>query len=549
MYSDADGKHPGSTFLGHRSLDLLPHDIVERIGRVQDFHTATRYTHESLSARPPADAANRPSPYRLFTDAPKVALPTVLLDATAPALAVLADGRDAVPDSQLNPPQDLKTLATWLYLAAGETGRREIEGRKFSVRAVPSIDALYPCEIYVAAFAIEGLEAGLYHFSVLEFALRKLRGGAETLAQIKRGRPELAFLKNVPAALLVSTIFWRSAWNFRQRGYRIALIDCGHLVQNLVCAGTALGMTIQPRLWMNDRTTRDLIGVSIEADFESAEAVQALVIWSDTAEKPMAGDRNVTSGPLPLIERKPLSPACTAYGSITATHLDCVAPGMPLREVRPPLTSTSAMPDEELGVEFPTPPLDPSGQRMRQVLQMRRSYFDFEPRAISREKLLTINRLAFMTGTFPPILPDGPHIGLIRPFWIVHDVPGIESGLWLFHPSADRWWLLRRGTFRAESRWLAADNPAAGNAAAVCYFLANLGYLMSNGGPDVYRLAHLEAGVAGERMALAASALGLGTLGLGAFFEEDVRRFFQVDKTRWEPIFAVAVGAVPAETR
>ena len=34
----------------------------------------------------------------------------------------------------------------------------------------------------IAAFAVDGLEPGLYHYSPREFALRKLRGGAETLS-------------------------------------------------------------------------------------------------------------------------------------------------------------------------------------------------------------------------------------------------------------------------------------------------------------------------------------------------------------------------------
>ena len=48
------------------------------------------------------------------------------------------------------------------------------------------------------------------------------------------GGAQLYISNNVPAALLVSTIFCRSAWRYRQRGYRCAIIDTGHLVQNLV---------------------------------------------------------------------------------------------------------------------------------------------------------------------------------------------------------------------------------------------------------------------------------------------------------------------------
>ena len=65
---------------------------------------------------------------------------------------------------------------------------------------------------------VEGIEPGLYHYSPKEFALRKLRGGAETLARLTRGRPDLAFLKTVPLAMLVSTIYCRATWRFGRRG-------------------------------------------------------------------------------------------------------------------------------------------------------------------------------------------------------------------------------------------------------------------------------------------------------------------------------------------
>ena len=151
------------------------------------------------------------------------------------------------------------------------------------LRTCPSSGALYPFEVYVAAFGIEGLEPGLYHYNLIDFTLCKLRDGQITLSTIKRGRPELNFLKSVPAAILVSTIYWRSAWRYRQRGYRMALLDTGHLMQNLVTAANGLGIATNPRLQLNDRTMRELIGIHPNADFGAIECVQGLVAWADAA--------------------------------------------------------------------------------------------------------------------------------------------------------------------------------------------------------------------------------------------------------------------------
>ena len=51
------------------------------------------------------------------------------------------------------------------------------------------------------------------------------------------------------------------------RGYRNALHDAGYLIQNLVTVATGLGIQTMTRLHVNDVATRNLIGVSADADF------------------------------------------------------------------------------------------------------------------------------------------------------------------------------------------------------------------------------------------------------------------------------------------
>src|SRR4051812_4889725 len=370
----------------------LSREILDRIDRVREYHQASKHTYEQVQAAQQTaqlDWDNKPNAYRTFADQPRTLLPTTIVDASVPALQLLADGLGAIPASQLQPPQNLKTLASWLYLADGITIEKGVGSRRYSLRSCPSSGALYPFEVYVAAFAVDGLEPGLYHYSVREFSLRKLRDGAVTLQHLKRGRPDLEFLKTVPAALLVSTNYWRSAWRYRQRAYRYALLDAGHLVQNLVSVGSAIGVQTTVRLRMNDRNTRELIGVAEDCEFGDCESVQAMVVWADPAPKPIvvapraaisavATGLRATSasgsgapvdvdplaglsssgifGPLPgepgqagvcefsPINRAPLSPNVTPYGSIRGTHDDCVAPGVATREIRPPVTELSPAP-------------------------------------------------------------------------------------------------------------------------------------------------------------------------------------------------------------
>jgi len=100
--------------------------------------------------------------------------------------------------------------------------------------------------------------------------------------------------------------------------------------------------------------------------------------------------------------------------------------------------------------------------------------------------------------------------------------------------------------FRAKALKLHLDYPACENAATICIVVANLHRLMTEGGPDLYRLAHLEAGVASQRMFVAANAMGLGANVNGEFYDQDVRALLGVEKTGWEPICSVAIGETGA---
>jgi SagB-type dehydrogenase family enzyme len=546
----------------------MPREILDRIQRVREYHESTKHTYASVRTNQHAlDWSTQPSPFRIFREHPKVELPRDLKIPDPPALAVLSDGVSAARASAdeaggAHTPQDLRTLAHWLHLACGITSEVRGADRKVYLRSCPSSSALFPFEVYVAAFGIEGLEPGLYHFSVKEHALRKLRDGHAALAQIKKGRPDLEFLKTVPAALLVSTIFCRSAWRYRNRGYRYALVDAGHLVQNLVTAANGLGIQTTTRLGMNDRTARELIGSSVIAPFAEAEAVQAMVVWAETAVSPIQKpDGDATSGnargPMAPIPREPLTRnEGAAYEAIGVAHEDCVAPGVAVRGIRPPLTELRPVRDDAAAaadlVAPETSPANGGGGGLRDVMTRRRSARDFRrDETLPLDAFWTINRLAFRGGSHFPVFPSGPHVGLVRPMWIVNAVDGLEPGIWHYDCVADAWHLHRAGggdASRLEAEYLCLEQPIAGNAAAVGFLIADLNTLMDRGGPDTYRLAHLEAGIAAQRMFLAASALGVGSTGIGPFYDDETVRFVDPAQPGWEAIYSVVLGP-PKQSR
>jgi hypothetical protein len=248
---------------------------------------------------------------------------------------------------------------------------------------------------------------------------------------------------------------------------------------------------------------------------------------------------------LPAIPRRALSANCKPYGSIVAVQEDCVAPGVAVREIRPPLTERSPLKKGHAHEDLPAPPPPSGGPPLRDVMTHRRSAGDFHREAIPLEQLWNVNRLAFRGGSHFPVFPSGPHVGLVRPMWVVNGVEGMESGVWYYDAVNDRWMLHRRGEFRLESEYLGLEQSICGNASATCFMLADVKSLTERGGPATSRLAHLEAGIAAQRLFLAARALGIGCAGIGPFYDDETIAFLEPERPGWEVIYSAVVG-VPA---
>src|SRR4029077_5393710 len=98
-------------------------------------------------------------------------------------------------------------------------------------------------------------------------------------------------------------------------------------------------------------------------------------------------------------------------------------------------------------------------------------------------------------------------------------------------PGAYAYWpgrgleLIRDGLLRKEASYLTLEQPLGGEAAATIFFLAPLDALLGRWGDRGYRLANLEAGLAGGRAYLAAYALGFGASGL-TFYDAEGVPFF-----------------------
>jgi SagB-type dehydrogenase family enzyme len=57
-----------------------------------------------------------------------------------------------------------------------------------------------------------------------------------------------------------------------------------------------------------------------------------------------------------------------------------------------------------------------------------------------------------------------------------------------------------------------------------------------------YRYVHFEAGAIGQRMYLAAEALGLRATGIGAFFDDQVNQYLGLSSRQGQVVYHFAIG-------
>ncbi|MBW2096910.1 MAG: SagB family peptide dehydrogenase, partial [Deltaproteobacteria bacterium] len=146
---------------------------------------------------------------------------------------------------------DITALSTLLFLCYSLTGKaRQGEGY-FYFRSVPSAGALYPAELYLLSNGLAGLDDALYHFSIAHHGLHLLREGQQG-KDVEPG-PGLTFF--------LTSIFFRSCWKYRDRGYRYCLLDTGHLLQSLVLAAGCMGIPLSCSADFPDEQVNQFLGL------------------------------------------------------------------------------------------------------------------------------------------------------------------------------------------------------------------------------------------------------------------------------------------------
>lgn len=143
---------------------------------------------------------------------------------------------------------DLATILDTAYGVRGEVRR-----------TVPSGGALYPLELYAAVRRVDGVAPGVYRYDSELHALEE-REQRNPWPALETACPLTGLLHGGAAALLVLAVFGRTRFKYGQRGYRFALLEAGHVVQNAVLAAAALDLPVLPLGGYYDAQVDELVG-------------------------------------------------------------------------------------------------------------------------------------------------------------------------------------------------------------------------------------------------------------------------------------------------
>lgn len=130
-------------------------------------------------------------------------------------------------------------LSFLLYACQGVKGLR---GDHYAtIRTVPSAGARHPFETYLAVRRVKGLQPGVYHYLPLEHALEPVGPLENPEAQITEVCNGQVWAGKCAVAFLFSFVPYRAEWRYSVRAHRVALMDAGHMVENLYLACGAVG--------------------------------------------------------------------------------------------------------------------------------------------------------------------------------------------------------------------------------------------------------------------------------------------------------------------
>jgi SagB-type dehydrogenase family enzyme len=429
--------------------------------------------------------------------------------------------------------KDLEGLSRILFLTCTLTSQARHSNGTFYYRSAASAGALYPTEIYVALEGISGLGPGLYHFSIARHGLTKLRDGRLSGA-VKNA---IIGIKTPPSPItfFLTAIFFRSAWKYRARAYRYHLLDTGHVIENLILSLKAEGLPFEIRFDFDDRQINRMLGL----DENSEASLAAIQVGVPPSNVELPRGDVLQDLPEDVRSASRMASRETEYPEIRAIHSAGYAPAP--SETPPPNMLKNFGLTPKTWESIPSGSCPGETTPYPEALFQRRSRRNFigKPMPLSSFHFI-LNVLCAKEAVTRTSYDHSLCIG-----FLAGQMESFDSGLYLFDRERGAAGLVRPGHFVDQMSHACLDQGWLAGAALHFLFMTDMEALDRTWGARGYRYAMMMAGRMGERLYLAASSLGLGCCGIGAFYDREVVELLNLSGG-YRVLYVVAVGPVKA---
>lgn len=139
--------------------------------------------------------------------------------------------------------QEEMTLEQLSFLLWCTQGVKSIRGKRYAtIRTVPCGGARHEFETYLIVQNVAQLRPGAYHYLPLEHALEFLHPIKEVGRTITDSLCGQAWAAKANVVFYWSIVPYRAEWRYGIYAHRIALIDVGHIGENLYLGCTGIGV-------------------------------------------------------------------------------------------------------------------------------------------------------------------------------------------------------------------------------------------------------------------------------------------------------------------
>ena len=507
------------------------------------YHHFTKHTVAKLmSYQHRLDWANQPDPFRTYKGAARIVLPRAIKVSSLryfAALEAMLAGQGIGSRGVIPPPEpaDLSLLSNLLFYSMSISAWKQLAGtgERWSLRANPSSGNLHPTETHLLLHAVDGAEDGAYHYFVPEHALEQRATGhlAKPIWQALTGEADTP-----PVVICLTSIFWREAWKYRDRGYRYCQHDMGHALAAVMLSAAILGWRARIIAEFPDgdlARSLDLVAAGEQPALVIGLQPGLQVQTKATAKQPrdekwigeqfqFVGQANALSRE--LVEYKSIDFVHAATCLSATSWSESSVKELPAAGERP--SDMEACDAEKEAVYTPDP--DVIERSVNWVVRKRRSAIDLDGRQhmkVAALETLLVSATRGFAADFQRPTPwqsDSPTPGhhLIHLYLYVHRVDGLPPGIYYFDRISRHLVPLVHADEGDAAKYASCFQDIAADGCFAISMVADFNTAYQLYGDRGYRYVHFEAGLIGQWLYLGATALGLESTGIGCFLDDVV---------------------------